>query len=292
MVLSGKKNSDFLFVLPALIINICIIFIPGILTVIMSFTEWNGLGLPVFNGLENFKELFKNKNYYIAILNNIKWTVFFLTIPIALSLIVAVILYNLEKMRDILQTVFFIPNVISPVIICAIFSSMIFNPRSGILGFINRSGILSFTLTNPITSVRNSIWACALVDNWHWWGFLTVIFLAAMRQINPEMIEAADIDGAGFFRKFFFVILPTIKSNIYFMLLMTIIWSFLAFDYIWILTQGGPGNSSEMLATLSYKFSFYHHDIGRGAATALTMSLLAGIVIYFYVKLQVDGEEE
>ncbi len=284
--------TDAYFILPALIINIAIILIPALLTIVMSFTKWNGLGMPEFNGLDNFFTLFQNENYIIAIVNNLKWTAFFLTVPIILSLCIAMLLMQLKFLRDPLQTIFFIPNVISPVIICAIFSSMIFNPRSGILGFINRSELLPFVLKNPLTSVRHSIWAVAFVDNWHWWGFLTVVFLAAMRQINVELLEAAEMDGASFLQKFFRIVIPSIKSNIFFMLLMTIIWSFLAFDYVWILTQGGPGNSSEMLATLSYKYSFYHHDIGSGAATALTMSLLAGGVIYFYVKHQIAEEEQ
>jgi raffinose/stachyose/melibiose transport system permease protein len=128
------------------------------------------------------------------------------------------------------------------------------------------------------------------VDNWHYWGFLTVIFLAAMRQVDENMIEAAEIDGAGFLRKMLFVILPSIRSNILFMVLMTIIWTFLTFDYIWILTGGGPANSSEMLSTLAYRLSFYSHEIGRGAAASLTMSILAGMVILIYVLLQIKED--
>ena len=286
-----NDNHSIVFVLPALIINSFIILIPAVLTVFMSFTQWNGLGMPAFNGLSNFRNLFSNSNYYIAIGNNVKWTIFFLTIPIFLSLVVALILYSFKKHRDVFQTIYFIPNAISPVVICAIFSSMVLNPRSGILGYINKLEILPFVLKNPLADIRQSLWACAFIDNWHWWGFLTVIFLAAMRQIDSQIIEAAEIDGAGFFSKFFFIVIPSIKESIYFILLMTIIWSFLSFDYIWILTQGGPANSSEMLSTLSYKLSFYHHDIGGGAATALTMSTLAGIVIFFYVRQRMMEEQ-
>ena len=283
-----KKNlSGFVFVLPALLINVIIILVPAVATVYFSFTEWNGLGTPKFNGIDNFISLFHNESLFVAIKNNIKWTIFFLIVPIAIALFIAVILLFRKRGRTALQSIFFIPNIISPVVICAIFSSIILHPRSGILGWINNLGILSEKLVNPLTQQATSIWACMAVDCWHWWGFLAVVFLAAMRQVDDSLIEAAEIDGAGFFRKFISVIIPSIRSNSLFMMLMTIIWSFLSFDYIWILTGGGPGNSSEMLSTLSYRYSFYTHDIGLGSATALIMSFLAGIVIVFYVRMQV-----
>ena len=276
---------------PALMINFSVILIPAIVTVLLSFTEWNGLGTPKFNGLHNFVVLFHEQDFYTAIVNNIKWTIFFLIVPIMISLVIAVILLFVNRGRTVLQSIFFIPNIISPVVICSIFRAMILHPRSGILGYINHLGLFSVNLVNPLTKIGQSIWTCMFIDCWHWWGFLAVIFLAAMRQVDESIIEASEIDGAGFWRKFFSIIIPSIKSNIMFMMLMTIIWSFLAFDYVWILTGGGPANSSEMLSTLSYRASFYTHEVGKGSAISLIMSLLAGVVIVFYVHMQLQEED-
>ncbi len=273
-------------------INFSIILVPALATIYLSFTDWNGLGSPKFNGLYNFITLLHNPNFYTAIINNIKWTIYFLIVPIILGLVIAVVLLFFRRGKTIFQSIFFIPQIISPVVICAVFSSMILHPRSGILGYINSIGILPFKLINPLTQIGKSLWTCMFIDCWHWWGFLAVVFLAAMRQVDESIIEAAEIDGAGFWRKLLFVIIPSIKGNIMFMMLMTIIWSFLTFDYIWILTGGGPANSSEMLSTLSYRASFYVHDVGMGSAISLVMSLLAGIVIVFYVRMQLQHEEE
>lgn len=286
----GRPNYAWLFLLPALVLNVIVMLIPSVFTVFLSFTEWNGLGMPKVIGAGNFTDFFSQRNFFIAITNTLKWLLFFLTVPFIMSLLMAVILLFKKRSRTFFQSVFFLPNIISPVIICSLFTSMIFHPRSGILGFINSHRLLPFTLANPLADIRTSIWACMFVDNWHWWGFMTVIFLAAMRQVDENMLEAAEIDGAGFARKFVSVIIPSIKSNILFMVLMTIIWTFLTFDYIWILTGGGPANSSEMLSTLAYRISFYTHEIGRGAAASLTMSFLAGIVIFVYVLLQIREE--
>ncbi|MDR2370788.1 MAG: sugar ABC transporter permease [Treponema sp.] len=287
---AGKTPASWLFLMPALTLNVVVMLIPSIFTIFLSFTEWNGLGTPKIIGLGNFAGFFRERNFFLAIKNTIKWMAFFLTIPFIMSLLMAVILLFRKKGRTFFQSVFFLPNIISPVIICSLFTSMIFHPRSGILGFINSSHFLPFTLANPLADVRTSIWACMFVDNWHWWGFMTVIFLAAMRQVDENMLEAAEIDGAGFMKRFTAVIIPSIKSNIFFMVLMTIIWTFLTFDYIWILTGGGPANSSEMLSTLAYRMSFYTHEIGRGAAASLTMSFLAGVVIFVYVLMQIREE--
>ncbi|WP_428770758.1 sugar ABC transporter permease [Treponema sp. HNW] len=288
-----KKDvfADWLFILPALLINILIILIPALITIVLSFMKWNGLGLPSFDGLNNFKTVFATSSFYTALFNNIKWTIFFLTVPIILALFVAVILLYMRRARAAFQSIFFVPNIISPVIICTIFSTMILHPRSGIIGYINNLSFFSVKISNPLASVRSSLFTVMCIDCWHWWGFLTVIFLAAMRQVDENIIEAAEIDGAGFFRKFISVIIPGIKSNILFMLLMTIIWSFLTFDYVWILTGGGPAGSSEMLSTLSYRASFYIHNIGLGATYSLIMSFLAGIVIIFYVLMQIKGQD-
>ncbi|MDR2784481.1 MAG: sugar ABC transporter permease [Treponema sp.] len=286
----ANTGYGWLFLLPALVLNAVVMFIPSLFTIFLSFTEWNGLGVPKVIGIDNFVDFFGERNFFIAIKNTLKWLVFFLTVPFIMSLGMAVILLFKKKGRTLFQSIFFLPNIISPVIICSLFTSMIFHPRSGILGFINGRRLLPFTLANPLTDIRTSIWGCMFVDNWHWWGFMTVIFLAAMRQVDENILEAAEIDGAGFMKRFTAVIIPSIKSNIFFMVLMTIIWTFLTFDYIWILTGGGPANSSEMLSTLAYRMSFYTHEIGRGAAASLMMSFLAGIVIVVYVLMQIREE--
>jgi raffinose/stachyose/melibiose transport system permease protein len=133
--------------------------------------------------------------------------------------------------------------------------------------------------------------AIAFVDNWHWWGFLMVLFLAAMQNIPPDLYEAARLDGASRWDEFRDVTIPGIRPTLIFMLLMTSIWSFLTFDYIWILTQGGPAGSSEVLSVLVYKNAFQRFEAGYAAAIGLTMSLLVGAVISIFLVLRKRGWE-
>ena len=126
------------------------------------------------------------------------------------------------------------------------------------------------------------------VDNWHWWGFLMVLFLAGMQNIPPDLYESARLDGASRWQEFRDVTLPGIRPTLIFMILMTTIWSFLTFDYIWILTQGGPAGASEVLAVLVFKEAFRKFNAGYASAIGLTMSLFVGCVIAIF---QCFGDE-
>jgi raffinose/stachyose/melibiose transport system permease protein len=133
--------------------------------------------------------------------------------------------------------------------------------------------------------------AIGFIDNWHWWGFLMVLFLAAMQNVPADLYEAARLDGASRWQEFRDVTLPGIRPTLVFMLLMTSIWSFLTFDYIWILTQGGPAGASEVLAVLVQKHAFLRFEAGYAAAIGVTMSFFVGVVISIFLILRKRGWE-
>ena len=133
--------------------------------------------------------------------------------------------------------------------------------------------------------------AIAFIDNWHWWGFLMVLFLASMQNVPPDLYEAARLDGASRWDEFKDVTIPGIRPTLIFMMLMTCIWSFLTFDYIWILTQGGPAGASEVLAVLVQKNAFLNFEAGYASAIGVTMSVLVGAVIGVFIILRKRGWE-
>ena len=123
-------------------------------------------------------------------------------------------------------------------------------------------------------------------------GRSCVIFFAALRQVPQEQIEAARIEGATYVQMMRYVLLPGIRPTITLMMIMTVIWSFLAFDFVYILTQGGPAFSSELLSTLAYRKAFYDLNVGQAAAAALVISLFGLIGTFFYVRIQTrEGEQ-
>lgn len=299
---SGPQRSDrrkknfrkyvvpWLFVLPIMIINVVVVIAPSMSAVYYSLTDWSGIGGAEFIGLENYRTLFfDDMNYRRAFLNNMGWLAFFLTVPFVISLFAAAMLARVQRGSMFFRTALFIPYVLPAVVTASIWRNLL-SPTLGIGAQLSRIGIPGFDqayLGQPQTALI----AIAFVDNWHFWGFLMVLFLAAMQAIPPELYEAARIDGATRWQEFRHITLPGIQPTIVFMLLMVSIWSFLVFDYVWMLTQGGPAGSSEVLGTLVYKQAFMRFEAGYASAIGLTMSFLAGMIIALFIYLRRRGWE-
>src|SRR6202453_2921499 len=265
------------FLIPALVINVVIILVPALLTIAMAFFGWDGRQTPTWVGLDNFRTIFADPVFFSALFNNIKWTLIFLIVPMAMGLLAASLLLFVRRGRTFFQVVYFLPVIIATVVVARVWQGMIYNPESGIVGWLKVYGV---NLADPLTQSPTALFAVASVDLWHWWGFLAVIFFAAFRQVDAPQIEAAVIDGAGFLQLLRFVLIPAIRPTITLMMIMTIIWSFLAFDFVYVLTQGGPAYASEVLSTLSYRYAFYNYTMGPAAAVALVISFF-GLIATF-----------
>jgi raffinose/stachyose/melibiose transport system permease protein len=181
------------------------------------------------------------------------------------------------------QSIIFLPRILAAAITGRIFQGMIFSPATGLLGWLNGHG---FSIADPLADPDRSLYAVAAVDIWHWWGFLAVVFFAAMRQISIDQIEAARLDGAGFFALLRYVLLPGIRPTLALMMILTVIWSFQVFDFIYIVTQGGPAYGSEVLATYAYRHAFFAGDVGKATAAACVMSLFGLCATAMYLWLQ------
>ncbi len=278
-----------LYLVPTLIINFVIVLVPALLTVVLAFCNWDGISTPTFSGLDNFRALFADGVFWSALTNNIIWTGIFLVVPIAMGLLAASMLLIVRRGSNFFQVVYFLPVVIATVITARVWQGMIYSPVTGVFGLLARMGM---PVANPLAQPSTALFGVATVDLWHWWGFLCVIFFAALRQVPQEHIEAARIEGANYGQMMRYVLLPAIRPTIMLMLIMTVIWSFLAFDFVYILTQGGPAFSSEVLSTLAYRHAFYDLNVGQAAAAALVISLFGLVGTFFYVRLQTQEGEQ
>jgi len=272
-----------LYLLPTLAINVVVILIPACLTIVLAFFRWDGISSPHFVGLGNFVALWDDRVFWRALTNNIIWTAIFLIVPIAMGLLAATMLLVVRRGRTFFQVVYFLPVIIATVITARVWQGMIYSPVTGVFGLLDRMGI---PIVNPLSQPSLALFGVATVDLWHWWGFLCVIFFAALRQVPAEQIEAARLEGATFFQMMRYVLLPGIKPTIILMMIMTVIWSFLVFDFVYILTQGGPASSSEVLSTLAYRDAFYNLNVGRAAASSIIISLFGLVATFFYIRVQ------
>jgi len=285
-----RKVVPWLFVLPILVINILVVLGPALGAVYYSLTDWSGIGDAEFIGLDNYRDLiFEDASFRNAFKNNIIWLAMFLTVPIAMGLTAASLLAPIKRGALFFRMSFFIPYVLPSVIVAQLWSSLI-HPDRGLLGWLNERGVPG-TDAAYLGREETVLPTIAFIDNWHWWGFLMVLFLAGMQNIPPDLYEAARLDGASRWQEFRDVTIPGIRPVLVFMILMSSIWSFLTFDYIWIITQGGPGGASEVLSILVFKNAFQNFEAGYAAAIGITMSALVGVVISVFVVLRRRGWE-
>jgi raffinose/stachyose/melibiose transport system permease protein len=263
---------------------------PSFAAVYYSFTDWSGIGKAEWVGLANFQKLlFQDMAFRKAFTNNVIWMGLFLTVPVFMALLAAGVLAPVKRGGMFFRSAIFIPYILPTVIVAQIWRNLL-SPTQGIGAALADIGIQGFDKAF-LGQASTALYAIAFVNNWQWWGFLMVLFLAAMQNIPPELYEAARIDGASRWDEFRYVTIPGILPTLVFMLLMTAIWSFLIFDHIYILTQGGPAGSSEVLGTLLYKNAFNRFEAGYASALGLTMSFFAGVIICIYIVLRRRSSE-
>lgn len=268
--------------IPLILVNVVVILIPGISAVYYSLTDWSGIGEATFIGFENYVEMFSDQAFGNALWHNIIWTIFFLVVPMTMGLFGAYALSRLRRFALLFRVAFFIPYIIATVVIASIWRVLL-SPDVGL------GKILGI---NFLGESEWALGAVAFINNWAWWGFLVVVFLASMQGINPSLYEAASLDGASPARQFISITLPAIRPTFMFLGLMTIIWSFLSFDYVYILTQGGPAGSTEVLSTLLYREAFTNLNAGYASAIGVIMAAITGVVVagYLWIRKTRDWE--
>ena len=276
-----KFNWNYLLIAPALLISVCVILVPGIMTVVYSFTDWNGLSPNInFIGLQNYQELSHDKIFFTAIKNNFIWAIMFLTIPVFIGMLSAMLLLSRKKTRSIYQVAFLIPYVLAPSVNAMLWLNIMFSPVVGVVAFLRNT--FGLDISSPLASMKTAIYACAGVDIWHYWSYLTVIYLAALRQVPTDQVEAARVEGCNGWQLFKYVYLPNIMPTVKLMFMMITIGSFLSFDYVKLLTGGGPAHATEVLGTYAYSFAFGSMKVGKAAAVGMFISIfgLSASIIY------------
>lgn len=252
----------------------------------ISFHKFNLLSPPVFVGLSNYIKLFKDQDYIgYAIPNTIKYTIIVVSIQTFLSLVLAFILDQNIKFRSFFRTIYYLPSVTSSVVI-----SLIFIWLFSKVGAINSIfGLDIDWLNNP----KTALWTISLVNIWSTTGTMILIFLAGLQDIPTSVYESASIDGANRWDIFWKITLPLLRPVILFVVVMGTIGCFQVFDQIYLMTRGGPLNS-----TLTMAYYVYDKAFGRGLepqmGIASAAAFILGIVIFIFTLVQrhlLEGRE-
>lgn len=288
---SIKRNKNgYLFILPAFILFAIFFIYPLVNLFYYSFTDWNGL-VPQKNfiGFSNYINMVKDSVFWISMSHNIIWVIIGTAVPIFIGLILSVMIWQRKtKGRLFFRVVYFLPVVLAPVVVGIIWN-WIYNPTFGaidaVLDFIGLGNLSRGWLGSEF-----SLYAIIIAAMWAFLGFSVVVLLAGLQNIDMDLIEAARIDGANEVQQFFHIVIPQLSYNITMVTVYTLIGGFKVFDIVYIMTRGGPGNVSEVIATYTYKRAFEFHEIGYGSALSITILVFALVTSFIFLKIRERGE--
>lgn len=283
-VRSRPRILAIAFVVPFLLFNVFVIVWPAVQTLGYSFTDWDGLSDPRFAGLDNYKRMLGSAKFWQAFEHNIVWTIVFLTVPVGMGLFGAFLLSQIRRARTFFRVAFFIPYMLASVVNAFIWEKIL-SPNTGLVSVLTDLGAPGAHHLSFFGNKHLALGSVAFIDNWHWWGFVAVLFLTAMQSVDQELYDAADVDGATRWKQFRHITIPGIRPTLVFVLLLTVIWSLLTFDYVYIITQGGPAGASELVTTLLYKEAFTKFDVGYASSLGMSMTFISAVVIGGYVFL-------
>lgn len=284
---AGKLKTlalGYSFVLPALIIYAIFVFVPIFTTFYYSTLKWNGIGRKAFVGLSNFARLLTDKGLHAAFLNNGIWLVFYVAGPIAVGLALSLgITRPGVRGGNTFQAVYFIPYILSTVVVVMVWR-WIYNAKIGILSVgLQKLGIID----KPFGILGDSnlaLYALIVISIWRQFGFCTIVYVVGLQNIDPDIHDAAKIDGANALQRFFAVTLPGLSAVTTFLVLLQVMNSFKIFNYVYIGTNGGPGRSTEVIALLMYNQSFVMNDVGYGSSIAVVLTLILLTFGIFYIN--------
>lgn len=264
----------FFMLLPLLVLFSMFCLYPLLYSIYYSFTHYDGIMPATFVGISNYVRMFSDTTWWGTVLNTFQFTAMAYIIQVPISLFLAVLVNNNSKISSFFRTIFFLPNVTSTAIIGIIFFFM-FSSYNGIVnGVLQASGAIS----RPIEWLANpslAKWIIILLNSWSNVGFFMILFLSAIQKIPLELYESATLDGAGRSSQFWKVTLPLIGSMFPVITMMVILNAFQLFDSVKVLTGGGPGNSTSVMALYIYNLFFNSTGAQQGYASALSVTATA-----------------
>ncbi len=282
-----RVPPGLLFALPVMAIFLVVRVIPSLSALYISFTDFTGVASPKWVGLANYLELVRDPVFRQALLNTIVYTLGVAVPSTFLGLGVALLLNTTIFFRGLFRTLFFLPAVVSFVSIAVIWA-YILNSQFGIVNW-----ALSLLGLRKILWLDSTAWAMPsliFIGIWKSIGYTTTIYLAGLQAIPQELHEAAKVDGGNAVQRFLDVTWPLLRPVTLFVMLMTAIVGFQAFDQVLVLTAGGPANATTTVVIETYKNAFEFLRMGYASAMAFTLAVVIGLFSYLLIRAGRRGE--
>jgi len=277
-----------LYVLPALLLILILIYIPIVLTGYYGLMDWDGIGTKTFIGLDNYKELMKDKMFWTSTYHSVLLAVFS-AISLIAYLVISLILASKIKGAGLLRKIYLIPMLLSSVAIAQLWLK-IFDPTNGMLNKL----LEIFRVENTpiwLADPNLVLYSIFIPIVWQYAGFYIIIYYAALKGVSDEIIEAAKIDGATPLQIAYKIKLPLIAPVIKVTIVLAIVGSLKYFDLIYVMTGGGPNGASEVMASYMYKEAFKTYNFGYGSAIGFALLIICLVMTWVIQKLTASKED-
>jgi len=282
---AARRNfSPYLWVLPAVLIYVIFKLVPIFAGLYLALLQWDGIEPAEFVGLQNFQRMLNDEVILIALFNNLKYALGTVIGKTVLSLFLAVLLNNALRGQAFYRTALFMPVVMSFVVV-GILWSWLYNAQFGLINSVLRNVGLDFLILDWLGDTKVALWSLVVVDIWKWYGFHMVIFLAGLQTIPVELYEAARIDGATRWSQFWRITLPLLQPVMLVNVTLSLMGGFNVFDIPYVMTEGGPANSTMVMALHIYVRGFKFYRFGYAAALSYVLLTLVTILAATQMKL-------
>lgn len=256
-----SNNVGFMFVFPALLGTFIFVIIPTFCSFTLSFADWDLLNDVTFVGLENYKSVLVEKEFLQIFINTLVYAISTTFFAVIIPLCIAAIINSKLRGSEWFKTIYFLPF-ITPAVVIAIVWGWIFDPNIGLINSVFKTHL------TWLFDTRLAMPVLIFVSVWKLIGYNVVLFLTGFSSINQNIYEAAKIDGANGIQTFKQITLPLLKPTTCFVTLVTAISSFQVFDLIYVMTAGGPSDSTNVIVYSIFKYAFEYFDIGKSCALA------------------------
>ena len=267
-------------------IGFCVFtLVPIVCAIGLAFCDWDGVHAVEFIGIENFIDLLDDETFKASFVNTIVYTVATVPLTLVCSLGLAILLNQNVKFRNFFRTVSFFPYVASLVAVAAVWN-MIFSPSMGPVNqLLAALGVAEENLPRWAAGTETAMLTVILFSVWKNMGYYMVIYLAGLQGTNPELNEAAELDGANTWQTFWYVVLPQLRPTTFFVVIMLTISGFKVYDQMYMITQGGPGNATMTLVYYIYNVAFVNTP-KYGYASAIAMVLFVLVLIVTVIQFR------
>ena len=289
MKILKDKKAIAVFLLPAFIVYSVIVMVPILVSIYYSCLDWNGIGKKSFVGFNNYIKLFGDSVFRQAFGNNIIYIVIVMVLQLGFGFSIAVLLTYLKKGRGFIQTVYYIPSVITVIAISQLFTGFYSYEPLGLFNIFRK--MLGMEPIAFLSDYKTVLWAVASVEGWQYIGIYMIIFYSALVSVSPDILEAARIDGATELQILVKIRIPAIANVIMLSCILSLVGALRGFAAPMNMTKGGPNHRSDILATYMYNKAFTSRDSGYGSAIAVIIVILS-IIGVLLISKYMDGENE